>query len=90
MPTEPTEPIEPVKPTVGRPKQYETYYKDYYQQNKEKCNHQRLANYHKVTNNIPTDQLDTYLKCSSVYKLIRKNKDKLDLDFIKFLLAEVS
>lgn len=66
------------------------YYKEYYQANKEKCNHQRLANYHKVTNNIPTDQLDTYLKCSSVYKLIRKNKDKLDLDFIKFLLAEVS
>jgi len=87
MPNEPTEPIEPVKPTIGRPKQYETYFKDYYQQNKEKCNATRLANYHKKKNEVPADKLEAYLKCSSLYKLIKKNKDKLDLEYITFLLA---
>ena len=41
--------------TIGRPKQYETYFKDYYQQNKEKCNATRLANYHKKKNDVPDE-----------------------------------
>lgn len=91
MPNEPTEPIKGAdgRPPriIGRPKQYETYFKDYYQQNKEKCNATRLANYHKKKNDVPADKLEAYLKCSSLYKLIKKNKDKLDLEYIAFLLA---
>jgi ribosomal protein S17E len=73
-------------PPIGRPNQYATYFKEYYQQNKAECNRNRKANYHKSKNDIPPEKLDAYLKCRSVYNLIKKHKDQLDLDFIKHLL----
>lgn len=61
----------------------------YYLKNKERLNHQRLANYHKNKHEIPVDKIDTYLKCRSLYNNIIKNKKLLDLDFIKFILETI-
>lgn len=61
----------------------------YYLKNKEKLNHNRLGLYHKKKNHIPVDKLDTYLQCRSLYNNIIKNKNLLDLEFIKFLLQPI-
>jgi hypothetical protein len=74
------------QPSNEAKKSYSAYHQEYYLKNKEMLNHYRLAMYHEKKNGIPTEYLDTYLKCRSVYNTIKKNRHNLNLELIFYLL----
>tara|TARA_R110000868_G_scaffold403243_1_gene680312 strand:+ start:138 stop:413 length:276 start_codon:yes stop_codon:yes gene_type:complete len=74
------------QPLTERQKTYNAYHQEYYHKNKNILNHYRLAMYHEKKNGIPTEYIDKYLNCRSVYNLIKKNRDKLNLELIFYLL----
>jgi hypothetical protein len=65
-----------------------TYNTTYYQEHKEKLNHDRIKNYHKNRNNIPTKFYDNYIENRKVYNLIKKNKTSLNKELILHLLEQ--
>lgn len=65
------------------------YHNKYYNDHKEELNHTRLAYYHRKKNNIPIDKIDIYLKNRCIYNSIIKNKNDLNLEFIKFIFNEL-
>jgi len=65
------------------------YRHQYYLNNKEKLNHDRLGFYHRKKHNIPIEKLDCYLKNRTIYNTLIKYKKDLDLEFIQFIFSEL-
>ena len=58
----------------------------YYQEHKERLNHERLKNYHKTRNNIPVEFFESYIINRKLYNLIKNNKATLNKQLILHLL----
>ncbi len=64
------------------------YSQEYYLKNKERLNQKRIANYHKQFNHIPTELVYIYRENKSIYNLIIKHRETLNLGFINYLLKD--
>lgn len=65
-----------------------TYNTTYYKEHKERLNYDRLKNYHKLHNNIPTKFFDSYIENRKLYNQIKGNKTTLNKELILHLLEE--